>query len=70
MENKSNDGKSRDTSKHYSSQKSCENSSKLSFEEWVKRKDAEKRMKSKLVQDIKNEIRQELFEIAQKEQLE
>lgn len=39
-------------------------SSKLSFNEWLRRKDAERRMKKRLIDDAKNEIRQELFEIA------
>ena len=43
---------------------------RLSFEEWVRRKDAEKRMKHKLTQDVKNEIRQELYDITQKEQMD
>ena len=38
---------------------------KLSFNEWVKRKDAEKRMKQRLINDVKQEIRQEIYDIAQ-----
>ena len=36
----------------------------LSFNEWVRRKEAEKRMKQRLVREVKDEIRQELIEIA------
>ncbi|CDW89305.1 UNKNOWN [Stylonychia lemnae] len=42
----------------------------MTFNEWVKRKDAEKRMKQRLINDVKQEIRQELYEIAQHEQVE
>jgi len=41
----------------------------LSFNEWVRRKEAEKRMKQRLMKEVKDEIRQELIEIAQEEQL-
>lgn len=37
---------------------------KLTFNEWVKRKDAEKRMKQRLINEVKQEIRTELYEIA------
>jgi hypothetical protein len=40
---------------------------KLPFNEWLRRKDAEMRMRKKLIDEAKNEIRQELFEIAQQE---
>jgi hypothetical protein len=36
----------------------------------VRRKDAEKRMKQRLVNEVRQEIRQELYEIAQQEQLD
>ena len=47
-----------------------ESRSGLSFNEWVRRKDAEKRMKQRLVNVAKDEIKQELFEMAQKEQMD
>jgi hypothetical protein len=34
------------------------------FNEWVRRKDAETRMRKKLIQEAKNDIRQEVFELA------
>ena len=37
----------------------------IPFNEWLRRKDAEKRMKKRLIVEAKNEIRQELFELAQ-----
>ena len=40
----------------------------ISFNEWLRRKDAERRMKKRLLDDAKKEIRQELFGIAQAEQ--
>jgi hypothetical protein len=36
----------------------------ISFNEWLRRKDAERRMKRRLINDAKKEIRQELFSIA------
>jgi len=42
----------------------------LSFNEWLRRKDAERRMKKRLLDDAKNELRQELYELAQVEQTE
>ncbi len=40
---------------------------KISFNEWLRRKDAERRMKKRLVDEARNEIRNELFELAQHE---
>lgn len=37
------------------------------FQQWVRRKDAEKRLKKKLVDECKREIRQELLEHAKME---
>jgi len=42
----------------------------ISFNEWLRRKDAERRMKKRLLNDARKEIRQELFELAQLEQSE
>lgn len=39
----------------------------IKFNEWLRRKDAEVRMKKKLIRDAKNEIRQEIYEIAQQD---
>jgi hypothetical protein len=39
----------------------------MTYNEWLRRKDAESRMKKKLIKIAKDEIRQELFEIAQQE---
>jgi hypothetical protein len=39
----------------------------LTFNEWVRRKDAEKRIKRKLLKDAKEEIRQSLYELAKEE---
>lgn len=39
----------------------------LSYSEWVRKKDAEKRLKRKLLQDAKKEIRDELLEEAKME---
>ena len=39
-----------------------------SFQEWVRRKDAEKRLKRRLIQDSKNEIRAQLLDVAKDEQ--
>ena len=58
-----NDGKTGDMDKG-------ESSLGLSFNEWVRRKDAEKRMKQRLVNVAKDEIKQELYEMAQKEQMD
>ena len=35
---------------------------KLSFQEWVKKKDAERRLKKKLIKDAKEELRTRVFE--------
>lgn len=40
----------------------------IRFNEWIRRKDAESRMKKKLIQEAKNDIRQEVFEMAQMDQ--
>ena len=40
-----------------------------SFQQWVRAKDAEKRLKKKLVNESKREIRQELLEYAKTEKL-
>jgi hypothetical protein len=40
----------------------------ITFNEWLRKKDAEQRMKKKLILEAKNEMRQELFELAQQEQ--
>jgi hypothetical protein len=37
----------------------------IRFNEWIRRKDAEQRMKRKLIYEAKNDIRQEVFELAQ-----
>ena len=37
------------------------------FQQWVRAKDAEKRLKKKLIQEQKREIRQELLEFAKQE---
>ena len=34
----------------------------LTFQEWVRRKDAEKRLKKRLLKEVKNEIRADLLE--------
>lgn len=39
----------------------------LPFKEWLRRKDAERRMRQKLINIAKSEIRDELFEIAQQD---
>ncbi len=36
----------------------------IRFNEWIRRKDAEQRMKKKLIQEARNDIRQEVFELA------
>lgn len=36
----------------------------IRFNEWIRRKDAEQRMRKRLVQEAKNDIRQEVFELA------
>lgn len=41
---------------------------KISFNEWLRRKDAERRMRRTLLSEARNEIRQELFEYASFEQ--
>ena len=42
----------------------------LTFNEWLRRKEAEARMKKKLIQEAKKDIKQEMFEMAQLEQVE
>ena len=42
----------------------------LPYSEWLRRKDAEDRMKKKLIQEAKKEIRQEVFQLAQQEQMD
>ena len=41
---------------------------RVKFTEWLRRKDAEKRMRKKLISDAKEEIRQEIFSMAQLEE--
>jgi hypothetical protein len=36
----------------------------MTHNEWMRRKDAEKRMKQRLLTELKNEIRSELFTVA------
>ena len=36
----------------------------LSYNEWLRRKDAEERMKKKLISEARKDIRQEIFDIA------
>lgn len=40
----------------------------LAFDEWVRKKEAEKRLKKKLIKDAKSEYRAELLEVAKLEQ--
>ena len=40
----------------------------LTFQEWVRKKDAEKRLRKKLIQDMKNDVRADLLEVAKEEQ--
>lgn len=37
----------------------------ISYNEWLRRKDAERRMRTRLLAAAKNEVRQEIFELAQ-----
>ena len=41
---------------------------RVKFTEWLRRKDAEKRMRKKLISHAKDEIRQEIFSMAQLEE--
>jgi hypothetical protein len=40
----------------------------VTYNEWLRRKDAERRMRLRLIKEAKEEMRQEIFEIAQHEQ--
>lgn len=42
-----------------------ESTGQMTYNEWLRRKDAEERMKKKLIKVAKSEMRQELFEMAQ-----
>lgn len=41
----------------------------LSYQDWLKAKDAEKRLKRKLIGQAQNEIKEELLEVAKKERV-
>lgn len=56
--------KAEQNSNRGTSAKSSSDDQGLSFNEWVRRKDAEKRMKQRLERELKHEIRQELLEVA------
>jgi len=42
----------------------------LPYSEWLRRKDAEDRMKKKLIQEAKKDIRQEVVQLAQQDQMD
>ncbi len=39
-------------------------SNAITYNEWIRRKDAERRMKLRLLKEAKQEVRQEVFDIA------
>ena len=51
-------------SQHYEQYTQDPKGQVLTFHEWSRRKDAERRIKNKLIREAKNDIRQELFELA------